>query len=180
MSIHSHDHIPNSPRRQRPSESTRGMRTKTLATISTLVAALGCAPAAFAQTRVVDAVRDGNRAAARQLIVQHADVNVAEADGTTALHWAARSADDELVALLLQQGAKPDVANRYGVTPLLVAAEIGHPRVLERLLSAGANVSTASAEGQTAILLAARSGNSEAIRLLAAHGADVNATEGWM
>jgi ankyrin repeat protein len=158
------------------------MRTNTTlaAAAATAVAVLAAPHAALAQARVVDAVRDGNRAAARQLITKRADVNLPEADGTTALHWAARSGDDELVALLLQQGAKADVTNRYGLTPLLLAAGNGDARVLERLLTAGADVRTATAEGQTAILLAARSGSADAIRVLAAHGADVNAAEGWM
>ena len=47
------------------------------------------------------------RPAVRTLIQQRADVNAPEVDGTTALHWAARAGDAELVAALLRAGAKP-------------------------------------------------------------------------
>src|SRR3954454_19746087 len=39
--------------------------------------------------RLIDAVRGGDRAAVRSLLHAKADVNAAEADGTTALQWAA-------------------------------------------------------------------------------------------
>lgn len=135
---------------------------------------------ATAQARLVDAAREGNAAAARALLRQRADVNLAEADGTTALHWAVRGGDRELVDALLKAGARADAANRYGVTPLALAAADGDARILERLIQAGASVSVSAAEGETPILLAARSGSPEAIRVLAAHGADVNAAETWM
>ena len=140
----------------------------------------GWSTTAQAQSRVVDAVRAGDTAAARRLLVRKVDVNVAEADGTTALHWAVRAGDADLVAALLKAGAKASTANRYGVTPLALAATNGDARTIELLLGAGANVNDAGAEGQTPMLLAARSGNAAAIRALAARGADVNAGEKWM
>jgi len=135
---------------------------------------------AEAQTRMVDAARDGDITAVRALLRQRADVNIAETDGTTALHWAARAGDAALTDLLLKAGAQPNATNRYGVTPLALAAGNGEPRTVERLLAAGAKVDATSAQGQTAILLAARSGNAETIRILAARGADVNVAETWM
>lgn len=157
-------------------------RSRAVITPIFLAACLGLMPTglAWAQTRVVDAARDGNRAAVRRLVQQRADVNLPEPDGTTALHWAARGGDTDMVNLLLTSGAKADVANRYGVTPLALAAANGDGATIARLLNAGANVRAAVAEGETAILLAARSGGVEAIRTLAAHGADVNAPETWM
>jgi hypothetical protein len=44
--------------------------------------------------------------------------NSAEADGTTALHWAVQHDDERLVRALLTAGAQVRAANRYGVTPL--------------------------------------------------------------
>jgi ankyrin repeat protein len=38
---------------------------------------------------VADAASRGDKASVRALLAQHADVNAAEADGATALHWAA-------------------------------------------------------------------------------------------
>ena len=42
------------------------------------------------------------------------NVNVAEADGTTALHWAIRAARRRSVATLIRAGANVKAANRYG------------------------------------------------------------------
>src|SRR5438309_557594 len=48
---------------------------------------------------------------------QGVDANTAEADGTTALHWAVREDDLELAGRLIRAGASAKAANRYGVTP---------------------------------------------------------------
>ena len=63
-----------------------------------------------------------------QLLKQHAAVNAAQADGTTALHWAAHWNDSEAVSLLLPAGADAKAANRYGATPLSEAAALGNAR----------------------------------------------------
>src|SRR5262245_27877901 len=81
------------------------------------------------QTRLIDAVKSGKAAAVRTAIQQKADVNAAEADGTTALHWAAQRSNADIAQLLVSAGAKPDVANRYGVTPLSLAAVTGNAAI---------------------------------------------------
>src|SRR5262249_13846129 len=55
------------------------------------VAAVGAAPAD--DTRVADAAMRADRAAVRTLVAQGASVNATQPDGTTALHWAARTDD---------------------------------------------------------------------------------------
>ena len=67
-----------------------------------------------------------------------ADVNATQADGTTAMHWAAYHDKAEVIAKLLSAGAKPDEKNRYGITPLLLACENGNERIVRALLKAGA------------------------------------------
>ena len=64
--------------------------------------------------RVVDAVKEGNVAAVKALIAQKADVNAAEPDGMTALHWAVRANDVPTVQMLLRAGANVNAASRYG------------------------------------------------------------------
>src|SRR5688572_23452268 len=59
-----------------------------------------------ADQRVVQAARSGDAATVRALIRQRADVNAAEVDGTTALHWATWAGDADLVTALLRAGAK--------------------------------------------------------------------------
>jgi hypothetical protein len=56
---------------------------------------------------VVDAVKSGDRQEVRLLIKQHANVNTPEADGTTALHWAARQDDLETASMFLRKAKRP-------------------------------------------------------------------------
>ena len=130
-------------------------------------------------TPLVDAAREGNRASVRALLQQKADVNAAEADGTTALHWAVRADDLETVRLLLRAGASARTANRYGVTPLQVAAVNGSVATARALLDAGADPNAMLPEGETVLMTAARTGQPELLRMLLEHGADINARERW-
>jgi uncharacterized protein len=141
-----------------------------------LVASLGAGgpePAA----RLVDAVKAGDRAAVQTLLASKANVNAAEADGTTALHWAVRSDDVDTTSRLLAAGANANAANRYGVTPLSLAAISGNPRIAEQLLKAGADPKASISHGQTILMTAARTGNVDVVKLLVDRGADVNARE---
>ena len=124
-------------------------------------------------------LRNGNSAAARALLAEHADANDADADGTTALHWAVHHGDAELVAMLLDAGAKVDARNRYGVPPLHLAAENGDAVLTALLLDRGADANTALPEGETALMTAARTGDTATLDALIAHGARVNDVENW-
>jgi ankyrin repeat protein len=110
----------------------------------------------------------------------YTDANAPQPDGTTALHWAARSDDFETARKLIAAGADVKATNRYGLTPLTLAAQRGSARMLELLLNAGADPNTALPEGETALMTAARTGNPEAIQVLLSHGANVNAREKTM
>jgi uncharacterized protein len=129
---------------------------------------------------VVNAAKSGDRGALQLLLEKHTDVDAAEPDGTTSLHWAVRANDIEMTELLLRAGAHVNVANRYGVTPLSLASENGNSVMVSILLKAGAEVAAADrnlADGQTVLMLAARSGNVETVEALLQHGSNVNATE---
>jgi ankyrin repeat protein len=126
---------------------------------------------------LVDAVKNGNATVARALIARKVDVNAAEADGTTALHWAAELDDLAMAQALLKAGAKAQVANRNGVTPLHLAATNGNAAMIQQLLSEGADPNSALPEGETVLMTASRSGNADAVKALVAAGANVNAKE---
>jgi ankyrin repeat protein len=132
-----------------------------------------------ADTRLVDAVKAGNKAAATSLLQQKADVNQPEADGTTALAWAVRQDDAGLVDQLLSAGADVKAANRYGITPLFLACQNGSAGMIERLLKAGADANATVTEGETALMTASRTGNPEAVKVLVDHGATLDAKESW-
>ena len=137
------------------------------------------APAAFAQTPIINAVKAGNLAAVQSLIKQRADVNTAEADGTTALHWAARADNLEVMRALIRAGGDVKRANRYGVTPLQLAAVNGSAPMVKLLVDAGADVNAVLPEGETILMTAARTGRPEAVKILLDAGAKVEPREQW-
>jgi ankyrin repeat protein len=135
---------------------------------------------AATDTRLVDAVKNHDKDAVRVLLKEHVDVNVPEADGTSALHWAAHSNDLETVQLLIRAGANAKAASRYGVTPLSEAATYGSAALVEALLKAGADSNTLTTErGETVLMTASRAGNTDAVKVLLEHGADANAKESF-
>src|SRR5262249_49061570 len=85
----------------------------------------GVLHAAGAPNAIIDAVKRSDVATLRA-VVKQGDLNEAEPDGTTALHWAANVDNVAAVDVLLAAGAKANVANRYGETPLNLAAVNGN------------------------------------------------------
>src|SRR5690348_6663893 len=67
---------------------------------------------------LLEAAKNDARDVVRSLVAKHVDVNATEADGTTALHWAAYHNDVEAADLLIRAGAKVNAANDLGVTAL--------------------------------------------------------------
>ncbi len=134
---------------------------------------------AAATTPLIDAAKAGDRATAVTLVDRRADVNAAEPDGTTALHYAVHQDDVALAQRLIRAGARVNAKNDYGATPMSEAAVIGNPDMLGLLLEAGADVESPNADGQTALMVVARTGRVDAAKLLLAHGAKVNAVEQW-
>jgi len=135
-----------------------------------------------AATELVDAVRAGDRAAVVALLASdagQAEVNAAEPDGSTALHFAVHQDDADIVERLVRAGASVTAANRYGVTPLWLASLNGNAATIVLLLDAGADANTVLPEGETVLMTAARTGKVDAVKVLAGAGADVNAKEGW-
>src|SRR5881396_1858117 len=129
---------------------------------------------------LADAAMKGNKEAVRSLLQKKVDVNAAQTDGATALHWAVRLDDLETVELLVRAGANVSTATRAGATPLQLAAVNGNPAIIERLIKAGADPNAPLTKyGDTALMMAARTGKAEAIRALLVNGAQVNATEAW-
>ena len=131
-------------------------------------------------TAVADAVQNRDLATLQALLKQHAVVNAAQPDGTTALHWAAHWNDSETVGLLLKAGANANAVNHYGATPLSEAAALGNATIVEQLLQAGGDPNTrTTADGETVLMTSARAGNLDAVKTLLDHGADVNAKEAY-
>jgi ankyrin repeat protein len=142
------------------------------------LAAAGTAAAAADDT-LAGLIQAGDRDAALEMINAGTDVNAAQGDGTTPLHWAIYKIDVGLSRALLKHGAQPDVINSYGSSPLAEAVKIADAGLVELLLDAGSDVEVPNQEGQTALMLASRAGSLDVAELLVRHGADVNAREAW-
>jgi uncharacterized protein len=130
---------------------------------------------------VVDAAMRGDRDSVRTMLKDGADVNSAQGDGMTALHWAAMKGDVQLAEILLYAGANVKATTRLGAyTPMLLAAKAGDAKMIATLAKAGADVKGTTTTGVTPLMLAAASGNAEAVKVLIDNGADVNAKESSM
>ena len=132
---------------------------------------------AATETSLLEAVKRGDVGAVRTLLRAKSDANIADPDGTSALHWAVRRDDLVAAEALLSAGANARAANRYGVTPLALASTNGSAPMIERLLAAGADVNAVQPGGETALMTAARAGNAAAVRALLARGANLRARE---
>jgi uncharacterized protein len=126
---------------------------------------------------LLDAVKRRDAATVNTLLRQKANPDARQADGSTALHWAAHRNDVEVASALIRGGAKVDVANDLGVTPLLLACENGSNELVTMLLAKGANPNAATMAGESPLMAAARSGALTAVGALLKRGADPNATE---
>jgi ankyrin repeat protein len=148
-------------------------------TAAVAVSGAMAAGAMAAEPTLLEAVERGDRAAAVRLLATGADPNVAGADGTTPIMWAAANDDVEMVRALIKAGANVSSKNQFGTSALTEAAIVGSTPVIAALLDAGADPNTTNPEGETPLMAVARAGNVDAARRLVDAGADVNARESF-
>jgi ankyrin repeat protein len=126
---------------------------------------------------LADAAEKLERSRVRTLLAARADVNAAQADGMTALHWAAYQDDVDLAKMLVRAGANVKAANRYGVTPLSLACTNGNAAMVEMLLKAGADPNAPLPGGETPLMTASRTGSLAVVKTLIAHRASVDSKD---
>jgi ankyrin repeat protein len=116
----------------------------------------------------------------------------APADATP-LWRAAKSADLEVMQLLLEKGADANKAGKNGSTPLMSAAQVGEAaggtsderpastadliKAIRLCMEYGGDVNAADSTGMTPLLLAASKGSDEIVEYLATHGAKLDAKD---
>lgn len=145
-----------------------------LVLVVVMVSAIGLGAAT--DTGVIKAARRQDWAEVRALLQQRVDVNVPQADGATALHWAAHWSDVDTADVLVRAGADPNALTDLGVTPLGLACTNASTAMVQRLLQAGANPN-AKGVRIPPLMICARTGSVEAVRALIGRKADVNARE---
>lgn len=127
---------------------------------------------------VADAAERGDVETVVALLQQGADVNAAQGDGMTALHWAGMNGNAELVEVLLYAGAAAEATTRLGgYTALHLASRVGHADAIEALVRQGADVSARTSTGAMPLHLAAGSGDVDALSVLLDAGAEVDGRE---
>ena len=142
-----------------------------------MVFAAAASVAAAAETTLLDAAEQGDRATALRLLTKGANPNTPGPDGTTAIMWAASNGDLDLVRALIKAGANVKLAYQFGTSAITEAAIVGSAPVIDALLKAGADPNTRNPEGETPLMAVARSGNVDAAKRLLEARADVNAKE---
>jgi ankyrin repeat protein len=149
------------------------------ALIAVLLAGTAMAAPDTAPT-LLNAAESGDHAAAMRLAsAKGANVNVADADGSTAIMYAAANDDLDLVRALIKAGANVKLKNQLGTSALTEAAIIGSAPIVDALLKAGADPNFKTPDGETPLMAAARSGKVAAAKALLDAGADINAKETW-
>lgn len=150
-----------------------------LAAVSSLVA-LSFAVVISAQSAatIANAAQNGDRETVRALLKKGADVNEAQGDGSTALHWAAIKGDADMARMLVVAGANVRATTRLGsYTPLYLAAKGGYSDVVAVLLAAGADAKAKTSNGTTPLMIAAAAGDTKSMTSLVENGAEINASE---
>jgi ankyrin repeat protein len=101
-----------------------------------------------------------------------------ESRGLTALHWAAKFADEATLRVLVESGADIDARNAEGVTPLYVAARNWDgEHVVAALLDLGADITLTDSDGRTPLHIAAQNGyGHNSVLLLLQRGASIRAS----
>ena len=155
------------------------MTTRTYSKIAgTVCVAMLLSASTAPDAPVADAAMRGDTEAVRSLIRSGADVNTAQGDGLTALHWAGMKGDAEMAKILIYAGAALHAVTRNGAhTPLHVASQAGNVPVMRALLEAGGDANAISTMGVTPLHLAGLSGSGGAVGVLLDSGADVDARE---
>jgi ankyrin repeat protein len=144
------------------------------------LAAVLAAAALPTDTPLIDAARKGDVEAVRSLLAEGADVNTAQGDGMTGLHWAAEGGHAAVADLLLAAGAGVEAKTRVGgYTPLHLASRSGQGAIASALLDAGADPGvTTTGSGVTPLHLAAVAiDGADAVSVLLKSGAKVDALE---
>ena len=128
-----------------------------------------------------------NIEAVRSLLQRGADPNAADTgrDSLTALMFAAKNGQTEVVKLLLDSGAKvntraklPPIGDRGfvldGVTALWAGAFSGNAAVVKMLMERGADIHALDSRGASVMLIA---GSNEVVQLFLDRGLDINARD---
>jgi len=127
--------------------------------------------------RLLKAIREGDVARCRSLILTGAKLSAPDERGWMPLHVAALEETPEITRLLLEAGAPVNAhtTDKSTWTALHIAGSYSHTKTMDVLLKHGADINAKADRDWTPLHVAAWCGRGDAVALLLDHGADTNA-----
>lgn len=122
-------------------------------------------------------VSRSNRPLIEFLLVQGADVNKKNTNGTSVFAGACAKCPLEIVKLLFDAGGEVQSRNSIGRTPFQWAAFEGNAETMKFLLDNGATIDESDDAGTTPLIGCVKGGILEAAAWLLDHGADIHAKD---
>ena len=137
-------------------------------------------PFLLSADRIHDEARAGNLEEVRVLVSHNPELlHAVDKDGRTALHWACRGRNADLIVFLVEQGADVNAQDSSQVAPLHSLASRGNAAMMERLLEIGAKIDIQTYDGQTSLHLAVQSNQLKSASLLIKRGAGLEIKDNW-
>jgi len=128
-------------------------------------------------TSLIQAITDDDELAVKRIMSALVNVDGRDAKGATALHYAVRRGNLDVVMQLLAKNADINTYTLDGITPLHVAADAGLLEIAAQLAEKGADVDAREKHGLTPLHLAILKGHIDLVQLLLARGVNYNARE---
>ncbi|XP_053687301.1 uncharacterized protein LOC128736832 [Sabethes cyaneus] len=127
------------------------------------------------KTALIILLENGFIQAANHLLTRNLDVNIADSQKQTPLHFATIKGLFEIVKVLVEEkDAQIDAADKYGRTALMLALDQDKHAVADYLLMKNADVNSTNAANETALYIVARKHRLDKIDKLLAKGASTS------
>ena len=114
-----------------------------------------------------------------KLLEYHANPNLTDMHGVSALHEATRNNHEDVASILLHNGGELSMSESLAASTLCQAVFDGDITLLKRLLNASIQVNASDYDRRTASHIAASEGNTAALKLLVEAGADLSLEDRW-
>lgn len=109
----------------------------------------------------------------RECILMGFDINIRDINGYSAIHYATKMSNIELLLFLINQGANINSCDLYGNTPIIIACSKGDVYISEILIKNGCDVNIRNKNSNTALYYSIHE-NTEITQMLLENGANIN------